>query len=137
MKRKPWLSICLFLLSAMASQAEVIYVSGDVFGAWFADTVLVTGEIRVPPDSTLLIEPGVKVLFQTYCKFIVDTNATLRAIGTPSDTILFDEFYQDTSWHGIRFMYSSDSCALDYCHITNGTTYWFGYNNESRGAGIM
>ncbi len=110
----------LILLSFNSLFAETITVSGDVSGTWSADTVLVTGEIRVPPGETLVIEPGAKVLFQTYCKFIVDSNATLQAIGTELDSILFDEFYPDTSWHGIRFLNASDSCWLEYCHLENG-----------------
>jgi len=102
------------------ASADLIIVSGDVSGTWSADTVLVTGEIRVPPGETLVIEPGVEVLFQVYCKFIVDSAATLLAVGTEQDSILFDEYIPGTHWHGIRFLSASDSSRLEYCHLTNG-----------------
>ena len=133
MKRLLLLLICLGLAGFKSTQADVIYVSGDVSGTWSADTVLVTGEVRVPPDSTLIIEPGVSVLFQVYCKFIVDTNATLLAVGTETDSILFDEFYPDTSWHGIRFLGASDSSQLAYCHLTHGSATG-GYSDNHGGA---
>ena len=121
MKNFCLLSIVAGVLGFAHANADVIYVSGDVSGTWSADTVLVTGEICVPSGLTLTIEAGVKVLFQTYCKFIVDSNATLYALGTETDSILFDEFYPDTSWHGIRFLNASESSRLEYCHLTNGS----------------
>jgi len=113
--------IFLILLGlAVAARADIIYVQGDVSGTWSADTVMVRGEVRVPPDSTLVIEPGVKVLFQVYCKLIVDSAATLRAVGTPADSIRFDVLSPNPTWHGIRFHSASDSCRLEYCLLTHG-----------------
>lgn len=68
-------------LSCSISFADTINVSGPVSGTWSADTVLVIGEVRVPPGETLAIMPGVEVLFEVYCKFIVDSMATLIAVG--------------------------------------------------------
>ena len=116
------------------ASADLIIVSGDVSGTWSADTVLVTGEIRVPPGETLVIEPGVEVLFQVYCKFIVDSAATLLAVGTEQDSILFDEYIPGTHWHGIRFLSASDSSRLEYCHLTNGLAT--GGGEDEKGGGI-
>jgi parallel beta-helix repeat protein len=76
----------------------------------------------------------VKVLFQANCKFIVDSNATLRAIGTEQDTILFDVYIPNNHWRGIRFYNASDSCRLEYCHLTNG--YASGTGGDLNGGAI-
>jgi hypothetical protein len=76
--------------------------------------------VRVPPGQSLTILPGVEVLFQGYYKLIVDTAATLRAVGTAVDSIRFDALFIDsTSWHGIGFLSASDSCRLEYCLLTH------------------
>jgi len=105
---------------AMPGGATIIYVSGDQTGTWSADTVIVTAEVRVPPGQSLTILPGVEVLFQVYCKLIVDSAATLLAVGTAADSIRFDVLPPDTAWHGIRFKSASDSSRLEYCHLTHG-----------------
>jgi parallel beta-helix repeat protein len=75
----------------------------------------------VPPGQSLTILPGVEVLFQVYCKLIVDSAATLRAVGTPADSIRFDVLLPNSSWHGIRFLSASDSSRLEYCLLTHGS----------------
>ena len=113
--------ISLSLLSLSApSWATVIYVSGDQTGIWAADTVIVTAEVRVPPGESLTIQPGVEVLFSVYCKLIVDSAATLQAIGSLTDSIRFDVLPPDTAWHGIRFLSASVSSRLEYCLLTHG-----------------
>jgi len=127
MKKLVLLLVCLGLCGLAPARADVLWVCGDVSGTWTADTVMVWCEVRVPPGDTLIIAPGVRVLFWDYCKFIVDTGAVLHAVGTASDTILFDEYVwrqdrQGNRWKGIRFMYASDSSRLEYCHLTHGQT---------------
>jgi len=122
------LTLALLSLSAPAV-ATVIYVSGDQTGTWSADTVIVTAEVRVPPGQSLTISPGVEVLFSVYCKFIVDSAATLHAVGTPADSIRFDVLPPDTAWHGIRFLSASDSSRLEYCLLTHGSATGGGVDN--------
>lgn len=133
MKKVIIISICTFTFASTSAQADHIVVSGDVSGTWSSDTVLVAGEISIPTDGTLLIEPGVRVLFQVYCKFIVDTNATLLAIGTAQDSIRFDEAYTDTGWNAIRFNSAfsafSNSC-VSFCRLSHGKVYGFGADAE-------
>lgn len=114
--------------------AETVYVSGDASGVWTADSIIVTGQIRIPPDQTLIINPGVKVLFWTYCQFIIDNNAVLKAIGTEQDSILFDEYFPGNHWNGLRFLYASDSCRIEYCHLTNG--YASGEGDDAFGGAL-
>jgi len=122
MKKLVLLLVCLAAFSV--AQADVLWVCGDVSGVWSADTVMVTCEVRVPPGDTLIIEPGVKVLFWAYCKFIVDSGAVLHAVGTANDSILFDEYVlpnrHENRWNGIRFLSASNSSRLEYCHLKHG-----------------
>jgi hypothetical protein len=131
------LFILLALLSLSAPLgASVIYVSGAQTGIWSADTVIVTAEVRVPPGETLVINPGVEVYFQTNCKFIVDNGAALSAVGTLSDSILFDEHWSlpGNGWKGIRFLSASSSSQLQYCHLTNG--FASGSGEDAKGGAI-
>jgi len=131
---KWYLLVLTAVLLAFGTQASVIYVSGDQAGIWSADTVIVTGEVRVPPGQSLTVMPGVEVLFSVYCKLIVDSAATLRAIGTPADSIRFDVLPPDSSWHGIRFLSASDSSRLEYCILMHGSTSGYFSPDNSGGA---
>jgi hypothetical protein len=122
------------LEASLSTSTWVIYVSGDQTGTWSADTVIVTAEVRVPPGQSLTILPGVEVLFQVYCKFIVDSAATLLAVGTSSDSIRFDVLPPDTAWHGIRFLFASDSSRLEYCYLTHGNAS--GEGEDANGGAI-
>ncbi|MBD3232645.1 MAG: T9SS type A sorting domain-containing protein [candidate division Zixibacteria bacterium] len=101
------------------STAEVVFVSGDVYGVWDADTVVVTDSCRVPPDQTLTIEPGVHVMFIGYWgyTFLIDNNATLLAVGTETDSIKFLPFTEGNYHQGLTFLSSSSNSILEYCHI--------------------
>ncbi|MFQ5869575.1 MAG: hypothetical protein ACE5JC_06710, partial [Candidatus Zixiibacteriota bacterium] len=69
----------LLWIAVLPVIASGIEVSGDVWGTWSPvnNPYEVVGELRVPPESTLVIEPGVFVDFQGHYKFIVDSLATL------------------------------------------------------------
>jgi hypothetical protein len=114
------LLISIFLI--LSATGNAIEVEGDVWGVWTPDhnPYLVVGEVRVPPESTLTIEPGVLVNFQGHFKFMVDSTATLTAIGTEGDSIIFTTDDPSTGWRGIRFFKSNSSSQLSYCRIEYG-----------------
>ncbi|TKJ41149.1 hypothetical protein CEE37_05635 [candidate division LCP-89 bacterium B3_LCP] len=134
MKRPSSILALIILISYNNTFAETITVSGDVSGTWSADTVLVVGEVRVPQEQTLVIEPGVKVLFQGLYKLIVDTMATLQAVGTEQDSIKFDVTPPGFLWHGIRFYSSSQNSILEYCLLQKGHSWDTGHDNSLGGA---
>jgi hypothetical protein len=90
--------------------------------------------VRVPPGQSLTISPGVEVLFSVYCKLIVDTNATLHAVGTAADFIRFDVLPPNEHWHGIRFLIASDSSRLECCYLTNGLASSYSWPDYCGGA---
>lgn len=119
----------LLLLPVAATAVE-----GDVWGTWSGpDTVYVTGEIRVPPGSTLVIDPAVVVNFQGHYKFIVD-NATLLAVGTESDSICFTTDDPSTGWHGIRFYGADSSSRVSHCRLQYGKAT--GTGEDEKGGAI-
>lgn len=106
--------------------------AGNVSGTWTKanSPYNINGEITVPNDSTLTIEPGVEVVFTGHYKFNVQ--GRLLAIGTETDTIVFTindttGFHNltipDGGWHGIRFIGTSlnnDSSKVVYCKLQYG-----------------
>lgn len=116
----------LFILNA-TSFAQTTVQGGEVSGNWSlsASPYKVQGDISVPNDSTLIIEPGVRVEFQGH--FSLTVLGRLLAIGTLTDSILFT--VKDTSgfskpdtsmggWNGIRFTDTptqNDSSKIVYC----------------------
>jgi hypothetical protein len=116
---------------------RAIEVSGDQWGTWTKENspYNVVGEIYVPGESTLVIEPGVLVNFQGHYKLIVDSLATLRAIGTVSDSIYFTTQDTATGWHGIRFLHASNNSQIGYCHLESGRAT--GSSEEDRNGGAI
>jgi parallel beta-helix repeat protein len=108
--------------SGPGARADVIFVSGDVYGEWNADSVIVTDSVCVPAGETLTIMPGVEVLFTGYYSFDVVDGAVLHAVGTESDPIAFLPFTQGERTLGLDFMNASDQSILEYCHISDALT---------------
>lgn len=82
-----------------ASGWATISTSGPVFGTWSAESIVViNGPTYVPRGHTLVIEPGVRLLFKTADPFIV--LGTLNAIGTAEMPIVVDPV---NGWRGFSF----------------------------------
>jgi hypothetical protein len=114
--------------------------SGDVSGIWTLERspYRINGEITVPNDSTLTIEPGVEVDFAGHYKFNIQ--GRLLAIGTPQDSIHFTAADPQTGWHGIRFINTpgtNDSSRIVYCSFTHGKANTGDYNGDDRRGGAI
>jgi hypothetical protein len=118
--------LLLFLMVSIFAQAQTIEVSGTQSGVWNADTVLVTGDIKV--QDSLRILAGTTVLFDGFYSIRVENGASLTALGTENDSILFT--IDDTTgfhvfnsgrggWNGIR-LNKADACQFDYCRFQYG-----------------
>ncbi|RLD59883.1 MAG: hypothetical protein DRJ01_10680, partial [Bacteroidetes bacterium] len=113
----------LFLLLVLINlNAETVIPSGNVSGVWSisGSPYLIDGDIAIPADSTLTIDPGVIVEFQDL--YIFDIQGTLKAEGTVNDSIFFTvpDSLQVTGWLGINFIgeeTSRDSSKMVYCDI--------------------
>ena len=115
-----------FLLCGLLAKAQTIEVTGFQSGIWKADTVLVTGNIVV--QDSLIIAPGTTVLFKDFYSIMAEKGASLKAIGTETDSILFT--VADTTgfhlfnlgrggWNGIRLTKAGQT-RFDYCRFQFG-----------------
>jgi len=105
--------------------------AGSVSGTWIKanSPYYILGEITIPNDSILTIEPGVNVIFEDHYKFNVQ--GRLLAVGTEEDTIRFSAENKQTGWHGIRFYKTpatNDTSKFIYCS--------FKYGNANTGSGL-
>jgi hypothetical protein len=105
------------LIMRSPAYGDAIYVAGEVSGTWSADSVIVTDSIYVPPGNSLVIEPGVKVLFQDQYHFKIYDNAILHAVGTESEMIEFGPFTNGYYMLAIEFINASAQSIVEYCRI--------------------
>ncbi|MDF2435721.1 MAG: hypothetical protein K0Q95_97 [Bacteroidota bacterium] len=96
---------------------------GAVSGVWdlSGSPYLIQGNIMVPDNLTLTIEPGVTVNFQgTYKLYVL---GRILATGTVQDTITFTAANISTGWRGIRYentTSTNDTSRFTYCKIQYG-----------------
>ena len=118
--------LLLLLTVSIFAQAQTIEVSGTQSGVWDVDTVLVTGNIKV--QDSLRILAGTTVLFDGFYSIRVENGASLTALGTENDSILFtiaDTTYFHVfnsgrgGWNGIR-LNKAGTCQFDYCRFQYG-----------------
>ena len=111
------------------SDAQTSITGGDVSGVWTeaGSPYLINGDITIPPNQTLSIQPGVAVQFTGHYGLYV--NGSLQARGSVSDSISFT--VSDTTgyfqkkhigWKGIRFQNVAhvDSSYLEYTVVEYG-----------------
>lgn len=96
-------------------------VCGEISGVWDStgSPYYVNCDVTVPPGQTLVIRPGVEVLFTGHYKFNVFGN--LQAIGTEEDSIIFTRAFptEESKWGGIRIDGNSASpTQIEYCRIS-------------------
>ncbi len=144
MKHVLTFALCMGFLSFV--QAQTVVAPGEVSGIWTKSNspYQITGNIYIQNDSTLTIEPGVKVEFQGH--FELKVMGRLLAEGSTSDTIRFTVndttgfFNQDAAtggWYGIRIYDISpdnDSTKLAFCKLEYGKAIGPGWYYDSGGA---
>lgn len=114
-------SLVFFLITSDLAQTNIS--AGAISGTWLKvnSPYKINGEVTIPNDSTLTIEPGVEVLFTSHHKFNVQ--GRLLAIGTQTDSIKFIAEDKVAGWHGIRFMntpITNDTSRMVYCSFKYG-----------------
>jgi hypothetical protein len=103
--------------------AGTVVPPGPVSGTWkkAAGPYVVTGDLTVPRNKTLTIEPGVTVKFAGHFSLTVGYRATLRAIGTEQDRIVFTATDKTEGWYGLRLINSGADDTLRYCTLEYAT----------------
>lgn len=107
----------------LRATAQTDIPASDVSGTWDQEhsPYLVSGKITVPDDSTLIIEPGVEIVFTGH--YMLNVQGRLLAVGTAEEPIKFRAQDIHTGWHGIRFhntKTSNDSTKIVYCDLRHG-----------------
>ncbi|MBC8277255.1 MAG: right-handed parallel beta-helix repeat-containing protein, partial [FCB group bacterium] len=96
-------------------------LTGPLSGTLTAGEYHVVGDISVEAGDSLVIEPGVTLLFEGH--FELDINGLLTAVGTEADSITFMSAEVDVPWGGIDINdSSSDDSELGYCLITGSNS---------------
>lgn len=118
--------------------SETYIQSGSVSGIWtFQDhPYLIEGQINIPADQSLIIEPGVEVIFQGHYKFLVYGKIT--AIGTENDSIRFNATDTGEGWHGLRFIDTEtngqNGSIIAFCVFEYGNALTSNEENSRGGA---
>ncbi|MCL5281979.1 MAG: C10 family peptidase [Planctomycetes bacterium] len=103
---------------SFASATQV--AAGAVSGTWTQDQspYFVGGDLQVPANDKLTIEPGVKVFFLGPYGLTVGKNATLTAQGNAAQPIELTAWNRETGWAGLRFVDSGNDDVLRYCWLS-------------------
>jgi hypothetical protein len=114
---------------------------GEVSGTWTDanSPYFISGDIEVPEDAELVIEPGVKVLFVGPYSMTIGENARLAAEGNENNPIEFTTLHKDLGWGGLRFLDSGDDDVLIHCSISYAkksaglvTRYYYPQGDEGK-----
>ncbi|MFO7651708.1 MAG: right-handed parallel beta-helix repeat-containing protein [bacterium] len=103
----------MLFVSASGLMADTI-PGGNVSGTWYQShsPYYIAGNITIPYDSTLTIEPGVRVNFLGSSSFTV--HGWLEAIGTGTDSI----HLAGSDWGSVFFNDAQDSSRMSYCSVS-------------------
>ena len=136
--------IVLTVFSTILAFAQTQIPAGDVSGTWTQanSPYHINGNIDIPINTTLSIEPGTEIYFTDQYEFNV--HGQLIAVGTKSDSIYFYADSLGTSnswpyytgfWYGITF-HATDSTnqensILKYCKVSHCFERWIDTGNAS------
>jgi len=132
MKKIFFFAIAILCLNATITIATDI-PAGYVSGTWTlaGSPYNVQGNIHIPNDSTLIIQPGVIVNFQGAYK--LNVNGRILAVGTITDTISFTAANITEGWRGIRFINTSadnDTSKIMFCKFQYGKAMGPSHEND-------
>jgi hypothetical protein len=121
-------SVIFFIVITLTSFSQTIIEEGDIFGNWniSESPFFINGNITIPTDKKLSIEPGVEIIFQGNYTFTIIGRITAQ--GSLNDSIILTS--ADTAgfstgtyngWKGLSFIgYTStqtEKSILKYCKI--------------------
>lgn len=89
---------------------ETIGLNGELSGQLPSGIYKVGGDIYVPENATLIIEPGTELKFKQDIMFQVF--GTLKAEGTNEDSIKFTHYNDEYYWKGIDFKENSSNESI-------------------------
>ena len=104
---------------AVICPGQTIITGPYVFGHWTSggSPYQVMADITIPPDTALIIDSGVEVIFFGYYSLTI--NGRIEANGATGDSVLFAPVSTATPWNGLRFLSATGQSALSYCVFTH------------------
>ncbi len=133
MKRNSVFLALALILFCRISFAQTSVPGGNVYGNWTlaGSPYNIQGNIVIPDDSTLTIDPGVTVRFQTSSNLYLTVKGRLLAMGTPQDTIRFTATDTTNGFMGVRFINpgaNNDTSRLYFCKFQYGKAKVMNYD---------
>ncbi|MBU0519830.1 right-handed parallel beta-helix repeat-containing protein [bacterium] len=132
MNRKLSFIIITVLAITTPGYTQTTIPGGDVSGTWNAagSPYLIEDLINIPTIDTLIIEPGVDVIFQG--QYMFEVRGSLIAEGSESDSIRITAADTSSGWKGLR-LYHSRACILTYCIVEYGNSFGIGIQHIGGG----
>jgi hypothetical protein len=103
------------LVSLSITGTEGNVLTGNLSGTYPAATYRISGDLTVADGDTLNLHPGTQFLFDGGVNFNI--YGTVKAIGTESDSIIFDNFGDDR-WSGFTLDNALDATEFSYVRIS-------------------
>lgn len=109
-------------------------VKGNVAGAWQAGkgSFVVTGDITVPSESTLVVFAGTHIEFSGNYRFNIQGKLDVR--GTDKNPVVFKgagSALQSGMWKGIYFEDSASTGRFEWCEISHSNNGIYTYHADS------
>ncbi|MEI6883571.1 MAG: S8 family serine peptidase [Bacteroidota bacterium] len=124
-------------LKGVAYNSGTIVQAGSVAGIWNSSEspYYINGDILIGPGQSLVIHPGVKILFAGHYSLSVQNNGRLSATGTAENKIFWQPTDSLGGWNGITFRNSGEDDSLFYCVLkyskrTSPNYYWWQLQNR-------
>jgi len=97
------------------SQGTIV-PGGYVKGVWDVanSPYYINGDVEVQMDSSMVISPGVSIIFTGHYSFTINHYAHFRAKGSQNNQITFTAADTIIGWNGLNAMYA-DMDTLSYC----------------------
>ena len=129
----------IFQFSFFIANSQTTITGPSVSGHWTlaGSPYNVQNSIFIPSGSTLTIDPGVTVNFQTSFTPYLLVQGQLIAVGNATDTIYFTATDTTNGFHGIRFVDLNpinDTSKIEYCKIQYGKAQGATYTVQNGGA---
>jgi parallel beta-helix repeat protein len=92
---------------------------GEISGIWSEaeSPYFIYDDVNISENDTLIIEPGVKVIFVGPYGMTIGENAQLTAEGNKNQPVEFTTWNKDMGWTGLRFINSGEDDILSHCTI--------------------
>ncbi|MGE5411980.1 MAG: right-handed parallel beta-helix repeat-containing protein [Clostridiales bacterium] len=122
MKKFMPLFTVIFIFALYNDAFSALSIEDSVSGIWkrSSSPIFIKENTQIAKGDTLVIEPGVKILFSPGKNLFV--NGTLKAIGTQTDSIYFTSEQKDQKWGIILFQNMEGSLSeMQFCRIENAS----------------